>query len=302
VLRPSKPATELPEDDKPIARRTDTPDRGAHGPKEEEYEAGLNGIIPPAGERAEMVAPPNPPAQPFEDSLNRESEQLVGPLVQDLKRQKLIDQRLKTIKAMAQLGPRGKSASRVLCDALLDPSARVRLAAADALANVNPTLHRLVIPIMVDRELETRLECVRKIGQLGVEGKPAAPVVVYFKEQHQGGALAVDVLAAIAPDDKTVTASLATWLTRDSDPYVRLAAVKALPHMQGAKDHAGAIAQALRGDPLDAVRAAAASALGELGRDADQVLRLARTDPSARVREAAERALEKIHKPFSGAP
>jgi len=306
------PLTELPEEDRQTAHRTDPvpqtplpvpgsqsaqmPGKEIREPKVEEYDIQPRKTMTHPVE--ETPASSKPPAQPLEDTSLKASEALVAPLIKDLKHQRVAD-RLKAIGAVAQLGPRGKAASRALCESLLDSNTRVRLAAAEALDRVNPALHRLVIPIMVDKELENRLECARKIGELGPEGKPAVPVVVYFKQQYRGGGLTVEVLAAIAPDDKAVTAKVAAWLTSDNDPYVRLAAVKVLPHMAGAKDHVRALVQVLRGDAVDAVRAAAASALGDLGadtKDADRLLRMAKTDASAQVREAAERALEKMQK------
>jgi HEAT repeat protein len=294
------------EEDEKFAGRADavqaspagTPVREGREAKEEEYDA------PPP----KAFASPAPPREGAtataarDDSAERESEALVAPFVKDFRHQKL-HTRLQAIEAVARLGPQGRAASRALCDALLDLNPRIRLAAALALDKVNPTLHRLVIPILVDKELDTRLECLRKVGRLGPAGSAAVPVVVYFKQQYLGGAVAVDVLAAIAPDDPSVTAKMAAWLTSDPDPYVRLLAVKALPHMADAKSQVRALVQSLRTDPVDAVRATAASALGDLGadaRDADRGLRMAKADASAQVREAAERALEKIQKPASG--
>jgi HEAT repeat protein len=268
--------------------------RTGREPKEEEYEA--QRPKPP-------VSPGEPPltassATATDDSAFRASEALVAPFVKEFRHSRVHD-RLKAIDAVAQMGPRGRAASRALCSSLLDPNLRVRLAAAEALDKVNPTLHRLVIPILVDKELDTRLDCLREIGRLGPAGSAAVPIVVHFKQQYLGGGLAVEVLAAIAADDPSVTAKMAGWLTSDPDPYVRLAVLKALPRMAGARNHVRAVAQALRANPVDAVRAAAASALGELGpdaRDVERALQLAKADASAQVREAAEGALEKIQK------
>jgi HEAT repeat protein len=289
---PKRPPLAETPDERSEAAKQNEPVPPVHEPKEEEYEA------PPKKARSLPMKPVEAPASinPSDELSLRESEQIVTPFVKDLRHRKIPD-RLQAIDALARLGPKAKAASRPLCESLFDPSVRVRLAAAEALEKVNPTLHRLVIPVLVDKELENRLECVRKIGELGPEGNPAVPVLLWFKDQYPGGSLIVEALAAIAPDERSVTAQAAAWLTSDRDPYVRLAAVKALPRMAGARDQVRALVYALRSDSVDAVRAAAANALGDLGPDGKDVrtaLQLAKTDASAQVREAAERALAKI--------
>jgi HEAT repeat protein len=185
-----------------------------------------------------------------------------------------------------------------LCEALLDVNAKVRLAASEALDTVNPTIRRLVVPVLVDKNLGNRLECILKIGRLGAEGKPALPVLLHFRQQH-GGAPVVQALAAIAPDEEAVTKRFADWLVRDRDEAVRAAVAGALPHMAGGKRYVRTLMHAAQVDLVDPVRVAAVKALGELGPDAKEAMKLlkaAKTDACAAVREAAEQALERIRK------
>ena len=73
--------------------------------------------------------------------------------------------------------------------------------------------------------------------------------------------------------------------------------------MRGAASAKGieSLTSALRLDPVDTVRAAAAGALGEFGSkvgpQAVTYITRAKDDPSAIVREAASRALEKLRLP-----
>jgi HEAT repeat protein len=241
---------------------------------------------------------PPPKATPPETGPDREdaTDSSLAPLVKSLQSRKTAE-RLKACEELGRLGSKAKAASRALCEALLDANPQVRLGAAAALETVNPAIHRLVVTVLVDENLFNRAEAVRKIGKLGPEGKPAVPVLVYFKTQVQDATVVVEALAAIATSEKPVTLQFALWLATDREPSVRIAIARALPRMEGRKEKVAALGLALQGDRHIPVRVAAANALGELGSEAQEavkVLSAAKTDPSAQVREAAANALEKI--------
>ena len=261
------------------------------------------------------------------------------------------------------MGEDAIDASRALCEALLDKSQKVQLAAAEALERVNPIVHKLVIPIVVDQNPANRLKAVIELGRLKEQGSPGVPIVLYFKEafggttvmhgntihQQSGGTrqrtrhfdrrnraygksgdlVAAEVLDSIAPKDETITAILVKWVTADedaavrefacerlaerdggrkgfealssavrsdSDVLVRITAAKSLSQSAG-KNGLSSLVLALQSDTSEDVRAAAANALGDLGSDgknAAKALSVAKTDPSAMVRSAAEKALARI--------
>ena len=77
---------------------------------------------------------------------------------------------------------------------------------------------------------------------------------------------------------------------------VRITAAKSLSQSAG-KNGLSSLVLALQSDTSEDVRAAAANALGDLGSDgknAAKALSVAKTDPSAMVRSAAEKALARI--------
>jgi HEAT repeat protein len=298
--------------------------------------------------------------RPTRRTQNRTTE--VEALIRQLA-SKSTTERLDAVERLGAIGEDASDASRALCEALLDKSQKVQLAAAEALERVNPVVHRLVIPIMVDQNPASRLKAVVELGRLKEEGSPAIPVVLYFKEafggttavhggtaQYQssgmrqrtrhfdtrnraygksGDLVAAEVLDSIAPKDEAITAILVKWVTADEDPavrefacqrlaerdggrkgfealssalrtdsdvLVRIAAAKSLVQSAG-KNSVSSLVLALQSDTFEDVRAAAANALGDLGRDgknAVKALSVAKTDPSAMVRSAAENALARI--------
>src|SRR5262249_2658656 len=150
---------------------------------------------------------------------NQEADALVVTLTKDLKRASP-EGRVKAADALAKLEEKGKAASRPLCEALLDVNQKVRLAAAAALEKVNPTIYPLVLPALVDDSWSNRQAAIAKIERLGLEGKPAVPILLYFKErvgkdQVADPSLLVHALAATAPDEKAITAKIAYWLVKD---------------------------------------------------------------------------------------
>jgi HEAT repeat protein len=250
---------------------------------------------------------PPPPADPE-----------TAAVIVDLK-SKALSTRLKAMERLAGLGAKGRPAAGPLCEVLFDAAPAVRSAALEALRQVNPDLHRPVARLL-DPLTETELAnpgrsgrgaAVRKLGRLGPAGKPAAAVLIFYKQQlSQAGAmkypigqhvrLVVAALAKVAADDPAVTKLLAGWLAQEPEPASRVAVARALAKMKDGKDASAALAVALRSDPEAQVRVAAAQALGQIGSEAKgalQALAAARTDPANAVRQAAQEALAKIGRP-----
>jgi HEAT repeat protein len=228
--------------------------------------------------------------------VSPETRALIAKLTAGLKNVKPAE-RVSACKALGELGAKGKAASRDLCSALMDSSRQVRLAAADALEKVNPAVAKLAITILIDNNYNARLKAVQRVADLKAEGNPAVPVLLHFKQQsHDGGAI-VSALVAVAPEEKQIASLLTTWLVRDTDPGVRLAVARLLPQMEDGKAGIPALIIALKADQSEAVQIAVARTLGEFGRDAKDavpVLELAKRASSARLREAAENALDRI--------
>lgn len=229
---------------------------------------------------------------------NQEPDPVVSAMAKDLKSRKLAD-RIRAAEGLAQQGSRGKPASRALCEALLDVDVRVQGSARAALEKVNPLLHALVVPILTDRNIKNRLDAIHKIEQLGSDGKPAVPILLFFKNNVVNSGEVVKALVAVAADDPDITNQFISWLTKDSSDLVRLEVATRLPEMKDGKEGIKALTLALQNDKYPLVRVASARALGEFGpmaSEAIKALTAAQKDPTPEVRDAAGKALEKITK------
>jgi hypothetical protein len=182
-------------------------------------------------------------------------------LVRDLKSKRVAD-RAKAADGLGPLAEKAGLASRALCETLLDTPPQVRLAAEHALEKVNPAIHRLVVPIVVDKDLRERVPAIQRVGALGEEGNPAVPVLVYFKmNQRIGGQVAVEALAQVDQDKKSLVKLRVGWLLRDPLRLVRAAAAKALGQMRFGRDAFSALIAAVKSDRDDDTLAAAGNAL-----------------------------------------
>jgi HEAT repeat protein len=182
--------------------------------------------------------------------------------------------------------PRARSA---LCAALRDRDASVRAGALDALARLGLDLGaaRAAAPLVSDPHEQVRRRAVRALGRLS----------------RRPDELVRPALRDPAPAVRREAALLATRLEpvevaallADRDPQVRAAAAASAGH-----DSQAAVASALTSDPHPAVRLAAAQALGAFGgRDAEATLVAAVLDDrEAIVRARALRlALEACSRP-----
>jgi hypothetical protein len=275
--------------------RKEGPAPKTHSPEIEEESPFKPIRAVPAVDPVEIPKSPKPPVA-GEGPPSKEVQQLVEKCVKTVKAGKTAE-RLKALETLGGLGVAAKGARRALCDTLLDTSLKIRAAGADALEEVDPTLHHIVIPLLVDKDVNQRTEAVERLRKLGVEGRPALPVLLHFRQQYGGGATVIEALAAIACDDKSLTAQFAGWLIKDTDASSRLAIAVAIGGMAGAKQHVNTLASVLQNDSEEEVRAAAAKALGTIGPDAKtavKALKIAKIDAAAPVREAADQALKQI--------
>jgi HEAT repeat protein len=250
---------------------------------------------PPAKEG--KPSPPNDRARPAPEELAPETSALIANLTGQLKSRARQD-RVRAAEALGKLGSKGATASRALCETMLPSTLNtpeVLLAAKEALEQVNPTLHRLVVPLLYDQGRDPNLsKTMLQIRQLGSEGNAAAPILIAYWQQRHGGVAVLETLAAVAPEEKQTTALFVACLARDYHPECRASAARLLPRLDDGRKQVRELVLALRTDRAETVRRAAAEALGELrgdARDAIPALRLAKADPAAAVREAAAKAL-----------
>jgi HEAT repeat protein len=170
--------------------------------------------------------------------------------------------------ALAPLGPRSKSASPALTEALKDESAEVRAGAAAALYWLAPS-SQAAIPAL---------------------GKALGD------SDHRVRRLSCQALGRIGPTARTVAPALLDRL-KDTNDRVRAEAARAWPAIAADPGPATPALVELMKDRSAPVRAAAATALGAIGTKAPAVvavLRKALKDRDESVRAAAAEALKKI--------
>ncbi|VTU01233.1 ---NA--- : : HEAT_2 [Gemmataceae bacterium] len=110
-------------------------------------------------------------AQDKADAKKEESD--IEKLAKEL-RHKDARVRIKAAKGLGEKGGDAAPAARALCDALLDPSPQVAVAALEALEPVRPDLYKPLAAMLLDKDREKHVKAVQ---ELGLMGEKAAPVV-----------------------------------------------------------------------------------------------------------------------------
>ncbi len=92
--------------------------------------------------------------------------------------------RLKAMKKLADMGDKGKAASRGLAGLLLDTSPKVREGAGDALRAVNPDLHKPLKTLIIDEDYYKHYESAVAVGRMGKDGTAGTPVLLGHLKAH----------------------------------------------------------------------------------------------------------------------
>ncbi|QJW92638.1 hypothetical protein [Frigoriglobus tundricola] len=88
--------------------------------------------------------------------------------------------RLKAAERLMAMGPDAADVAREICEAILDPNAKVSLAAYNALEKVRPDLHKPMAKLILDKDNKVRAAGAKELGDLSDEAKPAALFLVKF--------------------------------------------------------------------------------------------------------------------------
>ncbi len=214
-----------------------------------------------------------------------------------------------------------------LAEALRDPVASVRQAAAEALGNTkdsvavralmevlrtdeSPMVRRsaawslgeiadaLAIPALADalardRDTEVRKNAASALGS--IDNPRATPALMTALERDAEVSVRIQAAESLANiEDPAAVDALIRTLDRDDDPGVKRAVIEAIHHMEGARA-VPAVSRALR-DANAEVRRAAADALGSMDdNDAVPALMAVVRDADNEVRRAAISALGSLH-------
>ena len=220
-----------------------------------------------------------------------------------------------------------ESAISALAEALRDPVASVRQAAAEALGSAkdsvavralmevlrtdaSPAVRRaaawslgeiaddLAIPALADaltrdRDAEVRKNAASALGH--IDSQRATSALVQALEHDANVSVRMQAAEALASiEDPAAIDALIRVLGRDDDPGVRRSTIEAIDNIDGAQA-VPAVSSALR-DSDAAVRRAAADALGSMDdNDAVPALMAVARDSDAEVRLAVMQALSNLH-------
>jgi HEAT repeat protein len=179
--------------------------------------------------------------------------------------------RIDVVAALRQLRLRAKAAREPLVKCLDDKDRAVAVAAALALATIDPK-NEAVVPVLVEgvrsSDREIRSQAVMALGQLGPLAKSAVPEVIRALQTQDTRYAALDALARIGPD-AVAAVDVLTRLLNSRDAY---AAANALGAIGPAA--APAVPRLLRMLQNENTALAAAAALSKIGGDAKQAIPL----------------------------
>src|SRR5207245_6608740 len=92
-------------------------------------------------------------------------------------RSKRVSERVKAAEVLGELKEEGKPVRGLLCRAMLDSSASVRVAAADALKNIDPKMQYLAVTLVSEKDFGRLATLLGNIQKLEDDGEPLAPLV-----------------------------------------------------------------------------------------------------------------------------
>lgn len=230
-------------------------------------------------------------------------KELVAPLLKGLESKKA-SERVAALEELTKLGEKARPATSAISKALLDASPTVREAAAGCLEKVDPTLHKPLISIMLDKNEFERAGAVAQLGKLGARAKGAVPVLksyysannARFKREARANWIDIRTLEAmveIVPDDAFVSSEVLHLVS--SAGIFRSQGLKMLEEVDVPKKKKVEALIAALGDAN--LRVTVIEQLANYGADAKPALPTLmklKFDSTAAVREAATKAIETI--------
>lgn len=260
---------------------------------------------PPVKAPPAPILPPKSDESPLgeDDKDDDETPPEVRAALKAARRQlasKVVSERVKGAEAIGELGPAAKSARRTLCRAMLDPSLKVRTAAADALKQVDRDIAEIAVAIVVNLDLGA----VLKAGQMESEAEPLTPLVLALGTKQASGSddgtlgICVSTLSQIAPEDEAANKFVVSMISSKTSQWVRHAAiigVRGLKHRRLAVRPLMEIAKAdVVGNRLAAIESLEHACHEDTVKDVLKLLKAMRFDTSPAIRKAVEETSERI--------
>jgi HEAT repeat protein len=222
---------------------------------------------------------------------------------------KRASERMEAAKVLGGLGEEGKPARRSLCAAMLDPVIAVRVAAADALKNIDPKMHYLAVVLATEKvanksDADRVAKLLEKKQKIEEDGEPLTPLVIFVVKYAAASyelkpllITSLGTLSRIGRKDLSSYRVMATALT-NRDEQVRAVALRGLARMKHGKLAVSRILALMRIDVPDN-RIAAIEALTALADESTEeiladAIAAQRYHDDEKVRRAVESALNKL--------
>lgn len=225
----------------------------------------------------------------------------VVPTLIDTLRDKDAELRDRGIRILGKLGAHAAAAAPALVEALRDDEEVVRDAAARVLAGLGkearPALPALIKGVQAG-DLAILDGASRVLAHMGAEASPAVPALIesLAKVDERTATAVIKALGGIGPEAGQAAPELVRILENNRAGWgIRQAAASALGRTRG-PGALEALEEALLDDSVEAVRFAAASALGTFGGEAVPPLTKALISPDRGVRKQAALALSALGK------
>jgi transglutaminase-like putative cysteine protease len=194
----------------------------------------------------------------------------------------------------------------------MDPAAKVRESAIEALEKVKPELYKPLVTILLDKDIIKHVEAIKDIGLLDKDGRPAVSVLLsHVKKTFTNRRIPrvvrltliqadFEALTAVAPDDQTVLKFLLSVAKANArDPVPRGLAIQSLGSLAESRPAVSkqilpVLLKAIKNPELRLTAIEVAGRLGPDAKTAVPVLKKFKLNPVEEIRKAAAEALERI--------
>jgi hypothetical protein len=210
-----------------------------------------------------------------------------------------VEKRVAAIDGLGKAGPKAQAAVPALLEALADPDAMVRSAAAFSLGFIHsdaPAVVPALTRALADTDKFVRSAAANGLEFFGPQARDAVPELTRALDDAFAPtrSAAARALTMVGPDAKRAAAKL-IGLLADADKYTRSAAALALGAVGAAADEAVPALARVVGDEYVGVRRSAALALGRYATPASmQALKKMMADADAGVRQNAQISLDRV--------
>jgi hypothetical protein len=88
-------------------------------------------------------------------------------------------EKIQAAKKLGSMGDIAKSSAGALCLVVLDRSPQASQASLEALEKVRPDLYKPIVTLLNDKQESNKITAINELGILGVEARPAVPIIVH---------------------------------------------------------------------------------------------------------------------------